>query len=146
MDPVANPYQPGAGRRPPELAGRAAIIEDAQILMRRCAEDFGDRGRILHGLRGVGKTVLLNEFYSLAEQAGWIVAKVEGSPARPQIARYIAQGLHRSLREATGRFDTGRPSGRWRCFGPSPSRWTRAGPTPSGSTWTPRPVTRTLAT
>jgi hypothetical protein len=108
MDPVANPYQPGAGRRPPELAGRAAIIEDAQILMRRCQEGLGDRGRILHGLRGVGKTVLLNEFYSLAEQAGWIVAKVEGSPARPQIARYIAQGLHRSLREATGRFDTGR--------------------------------------
>ncbi|MDP9222010.1 MAG: ATP-binding protein, partial [Actinomycetota bacterium] len=108
MDPVRNPYQPGAGRRPPELAGRADVIADVRVAMERCVNGTGDRGRVVHGLRGVGKTVLLNEFLSLAEQAGWIDVKVEGSPARPQVARHIAQGLHRALRQATGRYDVSR--------------------------------------
>ncbi len=62
MDPVRNPYRPGAGRRPPALAGRDAVLTAFDVVMRR-SEDLGegDRGWILNGLRGVGKTVLLNE-------------------------------------------------------------------------------------
>lgn len=110
MDPVLNPYEPGAGRRPPELAGRSTIIEDVEVLMDRCEAGRGDRGMVLHGLRGVGKTVLLNEFLASAQRRRWIVAKVEGSPARPSIARHIAQGLYRSLREQTGRYPQGVPT------------------------------------
>ena len=110
MDPVLNPYEPGAGRRPPELAGRGRILESAQVLMDRCEAGRGGRGTILHGLRGMGKTVLLGEFFASALSRGWIVAKVEGSPTRPDIARHVAQGLHRSLREQTGRHPSGAPS------------------------------------
>ena len=62
IDPVANPYRPGAGRRPPLLAGRQQIL-DAFDVVRRRAEEYGegDRSWIISGLRGVGKTVLLNE-------------------------------------------------------------------------------------
>lgn len=110
MDPVLNPYEPGAGRRPPELAGRSAITTGVDVLMDRCEAGRGGRGRVLHGLRGVGKTVLLNEFLASAEGRHWIVAKVEGSPARPDVVRRITQGLHRSLREQTGRHPDGVPS------------------------------------
>ena len=109
MNPVQNPYEPGAGRRPPELAGRSTIVEDVEILMDRCEAGRGGRGVVLHGLRGVGKTVLLNEFLASAQRRHWIVAKVEGSPARPSIAHHIAQGLYRSLRTQTGRHPEGVP-------------------------------------
>lgn len=66
MDPVANPYRPGAGRRPPLLAGREQILAAFEIVRRRAEElGEGDRSWILNGLRGVGKTVLLNELLDL---------------------------------------------------------------------------------
>ena len=102
MDPVANPYQPGAGRRPPELAGRAHELKGFDVLVRRCEAGSPDRGWVLHGLRGVGKTVLLNELLTLTVNRGWIVTEVEASLGQPVIER-VAQGLHRSLRDATGR-------------------------------------------
>ena len=104
MDPVRNPYQPGAGRRPPELAGRADEIDAFGVLMQRCERGLGERGRILYGLRGVGKTVLLNEFHGMAESRRWITAKVEAAAGR-SVLPALAQSLHRSLRIATGRFD-----------------------------------------
>jgi hypothetical protein len=104
MDPLRNPYQPGAGRRPPQLAGRREELAGFDVLVGRCESGAGERGRILHGLRGVGKTVLLNEFFAKAEDRGWIVAKVEATPGRPLIPS-VAQALHRALREATGRFE-----------------------------------------
>jgi hypothetical protein len=107
VDPVRNPYQPGAGRRPPELAGRHEELNGFDVLLARCEAGAGERGRVFHGLRGVGKTVLLNEFFAKAEARGWIVAKVEAAPTKP-VAPLVVQGLHRALREATGRFDASR--------------------------------------
>ncbi len=104
MDPVKNPYQPGAGRRPPELAGRRRELEAFHVLVQRCELGYGERGRILYGLRGVGKTVLLNEFQSMAENRRWITAKVEAS-AGASVLPSLAQSLHRSLRIAAGRFE-----------------------------------------
>lgn len=102
MDPVLNPYQPGAGRRPPELAGRDDFLSDVRTAMRRMTHGTGDRGRVLHGLRGVGKTVLLTEFYATALRHQWIAAMIEASPERDPV-RDIARTLHRSLRDVQGR-------------------------------------------
>jgi len=115
MDPVRNPYQPGAGRRPPELAGRAAELDAFDVVMQRCERGLGERGRILYGLRGVGKTVLLNEFQGMAESRRWITAKVEAASGR-SVLPSMAQSLHRSLRIASGRFDRARLIGLLQVF------------------------------
>lgn len=103
MDPALNPYSPGAGRRPPELAGREPELERFAVLQDRVEHGSTDRGVILTGLRGVGKTVLLNEFRANAEARGWIVAKVEAGTDRP-FRVLLAQSLNQALRAATGRF------------------------------------------
>lgn len=84
MDPVANPYRSGAGRRPPLLAGRKPVL-DAFTVVRRKADEYGEgeRGWIRNGLRSVGKTVLLNEMLSQVSSQGWIAAKVEATTATP---------------------------------------------------------------
>jgi AAA ATPase domain len=104
MDPVANPYRPGAGRRPPLLAGRDSVL-DAFDLVRRRAEEIGegDRSWILTGLRGVGKTVLLNELLSRVSAGGWITAKVEAGSSR-SLAAALAQSLVSGLRTTSGRY------------------------------------------
>ncbi len=66
MDPVRNPFAPGAGSQPPELAGRESIIEQADIALQRLLRGRHDKAQILLGLRGTGKTVLLNKIESLA--------------------------------------------------------------------------------
>jgi len=76
VDPVANPYRPGAGRRPPLLAGRESLLDAFEVVRRRAEElGEGDRSWVLNGLRGVGKTVLLNELLSQVSDRGWIAAK-----------------------------------------------------------------------
>jgi hypothetical protein len=103
MDPVANPFRPGAGRRPPVLAGRAALLGSFDIVRRRAEElGEGDRSWVLHGLRGVGKTALLNELDAMVSSRGWISAKVEATPATP-LAVSLASSLVKSMRSATGR-------------------------------------------
>lgn len=77
MNPVQNPYAPGAGQRPPELAGRDAEIDAFSVLVERLQSGQQERGIMLTGLRGVGKTVLLEEFRSRAEEQGWVAAFVE---------------------------------------------------------------------
>ena len=73
VDPVANPYRPGAGRRPPVLAGRQGVLDSFEVVRRRAEETGeGDRAWVLNGLRGVGKTVLLNELLSQVSDRGWI--------------------------------------------------------------------------
>ncbi len=101
MDPVINPYQPGAGRRPPEIAGRDRQLEAFQTALDRCELGFGERSMVLSGLRGVGKTVLLNEFGSMADRRGWITAKVEALAGR-SVLGLLTTSLYRSLR-ATAR-------------------------------------------
>jgi hypothetical protein len=103
VDPVVNPYRPGAGRRPPVLAGREPVL-DAFTVVRRRAEEYGegDRGWVLDGLRGVGKTVLLGEMLRQVAGRGWIVAKVEASAGTP-LPVSLSAALLASMRTATGR-------------------------------------------
>lgn len=71
MDPVRNPFAPGAGTPPPELAGRRSIITDIDIALQRIAIGRPTQSAILVGLRGVGKTVLLNKAREIAEIKGY---------------------------------------------------------------------------
>ena len=66
MDKIKNPFSPGAGSPPPELAGRDAILEQARVLLGRIRERRPEKSILLTGLRGVGKTVLLNEMERMA--------------------------------------------------------------------------------
>ncbi|HEY0953016.1 AAA family ATPase [Nocardioides sp.] len=102
MDPATNPYRPGAGRRPPVLAGREPILEAFSTVRRRAEElGEGDRSWVLNGLRGVGKTVLLNELLGQVTQKGWIAAKVEATSSTP-LSLSLSQALVRAMRTATG--------------------------------------------
>ena len=67
MDPVRNPYAPGAGSPPPELAGRSGVLGDVEVALSRIRNGRSNQGPILVGLRGVGKTVLLVRIKELAE-------------------------------------------------------------------------------
>lgn len=107
MDPVSNPYQPGAGRRPPQLAGRDVQLAAFDVLIRRCESGVGDRGLVFHGLRGVGKTVLLNEFQAMAERRDWVTVKVEAAGGR-SVLPMLVLSLHRSLRASASRFSSKR--------------------------------------
>ena len=69
MDPVRNPFAPGAGSQPPALAGRAAVLQDAETVLLRTLQGRHGRSQMLLGLRGVGKTVLLNKIENLGDQA-----------------------------------------------------------------------------
>lgn len=77
MDPVRNPFAPGAGTQPPELAGRDQIISDALTTLRRAMLGKPGRSQILLGLRGVGKTVLLNKIEQDAEAEGHLTSFIE---------------------------------------------------------------------
>lgn len=82
MDPVLNPYAPGAGAPPPELAGRADLLSKASIALQRISAGRFGRSLILTGLRGVGKTVLLNRIRQDAEAANMISVRFEASEGR----------------------------------------------------------------
>ena len=69
MDRILNPFAPGAGSQPPELVGRETVLEDAEVLFARIQKGRAEKSMILTGLRGVGKTVLLNRMMDLAEEA-----------------------------------------------------------------------------
>ena len=103
VDPIANPYRPGAGRRPPVLAGRQPLLDSFEVVRQR-AENYGegDRSWILNGRRGVGKTVLLNELWTQVSGRGWISAKVEASWHVP-FPVVLAKALVQAMRTATGR-------------------------------------------
>lgn len=82
MDPRQNPYAPGAGTKPPELAGRDQIIEKAAIALDRIRDGRAARSIILYGLRGVGKTVLLTEIRLGAMERGIIPVNIEAPEDR----------------------------------------------------------------
>src|SRR3954466_9375282 len=77
MDPIKNPFSPGAGSPPPELVGRDPILEQARILLGRGKEKRAEKSMLLTGLRGVGKTVLLNEIERMAENEGYRTIAIE---------------------------------------------------------------------
>ena len=83
MDEVRNPFAPGAGSQPPELAGREAIIKDADIALQRIIQGRVSQSQLMLGLRGVGKTVLLNKIEQLAEGHGYLTSFIEAPENRP---------------------------------------------------------------
>ncbi|WP_448610712.1 AAA family ATPase [Geodermatophilus sp. URMC 60] len=98
MDPVRNPYAPGAGQRPPELAGRDDELSAFDVVLERIAHGRPERSLVLTGLRGVGKTVLLNQLRSAAISRGWGTGKIEARPDQ-SLRRPVSSALHMALRE-----------------------------------------------
>jgi hypothetical protein len=102
VDPVRNPYAPGAGQRPPELAGRDRELAQFDVVLERVARGRPERSLVLTGLRGVGKTVLLNALRSQAIQRLWGTGKIEARPDQ-SLRRPVASALHMAVREVASR-------------------------------------------
>lgn len=98
MDPVRNPFAPGAGSRPPELAGRQAIIEDARIAIERALLGKPSRSQMFLGLRGVGKTVLLNTVEVMANERGHLTSSIE-APEHKSLGELLLPRVHQVLRK-----------------------------------------------
>ncbi|PRA82071.1 ATP-binding protein [Microbacterium sp. MYb66] len=107
MHPELNPFTPGSGRTPPLLAGRAEVVDAFDLLVARSRGRNRGASIVLHGYRGVGKTVLLNAMRAQAEGAGWLCIDVEAqtSDAGPAAIR---QRLGRKLHEAAEKFKNGK--------------------------------------
>src|SRR5688572_26686907 len=102
VDPVRNPYAPGAGQRPPELAGRDRELQAFEVVLERVARGRPERSLVLTGLRGVGKTVLLNSLRSQAISRLWGTGKIEARPDQ-SLRRPVSAALHMAVRELAPR-------------------------------------------
>lgn len=98
MDPIRNPYAPGAGQRPPELAGRDEQLHAFEVVLQRVQKGRPERSLVLTGLRGVGKTVLLNALRSAAVRRHWGTGKLEARPDQG-LRRPLSSALHQAVRE-----------------------------------------------
>lgn len=98
-----NPYNPGSGVPPRFLAGREAEVSAFDLLVARTERSLPARPMVLSGLRGVGKTVLLNRLKGIADHHGWLTIKLEGRPGADG-ARDIRRTLARELQIASRRF------------------------------------------
>jgi hypothetical protein len=98
MDRHENPYTPGAGARPPLLAGRDAELDDFRVAFQRLGAGQFARSFMLDGLRGVGKTVLLNEADVVAREHGWISSGVVECNEDDELTLLMARLCHRALR------------------------------------------------
>ena len=95
MDPIRNPYAPGAGQRPPELAGRDEQLAAFEVVLERVAKGRPERSLVLTGLRGVGKTVLLNALRGTAVRKGWGTGKLEARLRKQHDKRFSRRGARR---------------------------------------------------
>lgn len=94
MDPRLNPFNPTAGARPPAFEGRDKLLEDADIALDRLLNGLHANSMMLTGLRGVGKTVLLNRILDDAKAKGYETAKFEvPDDSGGHLARYAARNL-----------------------------------------------------
>lgn len=96
MDPVRNPYAPGAGRKPSALVGRDKVIGDWDVSLQRAERGKTDQPMILYGLRGVGKTVLLSRLRRDAERRDWLTVQVEAGSGRA-LRDMVGEGLYGPL-------------------------------------------------
>jgi hypothetical protein len=96
LDPIRNPFSPGAGAPPPELVGRDGVLEQARILLGRIKEKRPEKSMLLTGLRGVGKTVLLNEIERLAIGFDYRTIALEAHENKP-LGALLAPPLQRLL-------------------------------------------------
>ncbi|PFG27799.1 ATPase [Corynebacterium renale] len=104
MDQTLNPYSPGAGLRPPALTGREVELQLIDTIIARVGRGLHNRGVILSGLRGVGKTVLLNEMSARAEQADWLIVQFEAradEAGKNRIRARLAKELALSARKVS---------------------------------------------
>ena len=101
MDPRQNPYAPGAGTPPPELAGRDELIERAAVALDRIRVGKASRSLILYGLRGVGKTVLLNRIRLDAESRGIASVRME-APEERSLPALLIPALRATLLRLSG--------------------------------------------
>jgi len=98
MDPVRNPFAPGAGSRPPELAGREGILQDAQTAIQRALLGKPSRSQMLLGLRGVGKTVLLSKIEEMAESSGHVTSAIEAPEGKP-LSELLVPKINQAIRK-----------------------------------------------
>ena len=98
MDPVRNPFAPGAGSQPPELAGRDEVVSSADIALQRILLGRHDKSQVLLGLRGTGKTVLLNKIDRMAEHHGHLTSFVE-APEDRTLVELLYPKIHQVLRQ-----------------------------------------------
>lgn len=98
MDPVRNPFAPGAGSQPPELAGRDEIINEAITALKRTRIGRHARSQMLLGLRGTGKTVLLNTIENEAEKNGYLTSVIEAPEDKP-LAELLYPKMQQVLRK-----------------------------------------------
>jgi hypothetical protein len=96
MDPVRNPYAPGAGSPPPELAGRSETLREAEVALRRIQVGRPVQGPILVGLRGVGKTVLLVRIAEMADREGFHTISVEAHEGK-SLPDLLVPGIRKAL-------------------------------------------------
>ncbi len=96
MDKIKNPFSPGAGSPPPELAGRKGILDQAKVLMGRVKQKRLEKSMLLTGLRGVGKTVLLNEIERNAQAEGYHTILIEATENK-SLAHLIVPSLRKVL-------------------------------------------------
>jgi len=96
MDPIRNPSAPGAGSPPPELVGRGPIIDQAKVALSRAKLGRSATSMMVVGLRGVGKTVLLNRIQQIAETDGYIAELLEVPEGR-SLAALLAPALRRVI-------------------------------------------------
>jgi AAA ATPase domain len=114
MDPIKNPFAPGAGSPPPELSGRDELLERARIALIRLKQGRHAKSLILLGLRGVGKTVLLNRIKLIAENEEFLSASIESTENKrlpllliPQLRRILfaldgGQQVNAAVKRALG--------------------------------------------
>lgn len=91
MDKIKNPFSPGAGSPPPELAGRDVILEQARVLLGRVRQRRPEKSILMTGLRGVGKTVLLNEMERMAQGEDYRTILIEAHEDKPLAILLIPQ-------------------------------------------------------
>lgn len=96
MDPISNPYAPGAGTPPPELAGRDELRKTVRIALERVRAARPTKSFLMVGLRGVGKTVLLDQMRKDAEEAGIQTLRVE-APENRSLPAILAPQLRQAL-------------------------------------------------
>ncbi len=96
MDPIRNPYSPGAGSPPPELAGRNALREQLRVALARIRQGKQAKSVLMVGLRGVGKTVLLDQIRKDAEETGIYALRIE-APENKSLPALLAPQLRQTL-------------------------------------------------
>lgn len=82
MNPLSNPFSPGAGNQPPELAGRGELLHKVEVLLARVKAGRSEQSMFMVGLRGVGKTVLLNRVREMAEAQGYQALLIEAHESK----------------------------------------------------------------